>query len=120
MHSAVELGVSVRFVARVDHRAGPRGGRRDGVPHLVRALRETVGGGPVLGTADVSGPRDDLARDEVGQRGRDPGAVVGAPAHEVVLMAPERVARGVEVVLEQVDASAHALGGQARVGLSGH
>ena len=35
-------------------------------------------------------------------------------------MAPKRVARGVKVVLEQVDASAHALGGQARVGLRGH
>ncbi len=53
VHAAVELGIAVGFVARVDHRARPRGGGRNGIPHLVGALGELVGDGAVVASTAI-------------------------------------------------------------------
>jgi hypothetical protein len=86
------------------------------LPDVLRSLGDAVGR-PTRGLGDLAGAHDDLAGDEerdqhVGQTGE-----LAGPADQVVLVAPVGVARGVGVVLEQVDLAGDALVVEALFGI---
>ena len=113
---AVALGVGVRLVAGVDDRPRAGGGAGDALPDVLGALAQAVDGA-AGGLQHLAGAADELAGDEEGQQDvRDPGELPG-PGDEVVLVAAVGVARGVGVVLEQVDVAADALVDQPPLGV---
>ena len=115
VEAAEPLGVGVRLVAGVDDRTRTRGRARHALPDVLGALAHAVHRAP-RGLQHLPRAGVDLAGDEerdehVGELGE-----VALALDEVVLVAAVRVARGVGVVLEQVDLAADALprGGAAR------
>ena len=104
---AEALGVGVRLVARVDDRTGPGGRARHAFPDVLGALAHAVHRA-ACGLQHLARTGVDLAGDEerdqhVGELGE-----VAVALDEVVLVTAVRVARGVGVVLEQVDLAADA------------
>ncbi len=98
----VPLGVGVRLVARVDDRPGRRGGAGDLLADVLGALREAVVE-PARRLQDLAGAGEDLpGHEERDQRLGEP-LERDVPRHEVVLVAPVRVARRIGVVLEEED-----------------
>jgi hypothetical protein len=116
VQAAVALGVGVRLVAGVDDRTRAGGGAGDALPDVLGALAQAVDGA-ARGLQHLARAADELAGDEEGQQDvRDPGELPG-PGDQVVLVAAVGVARGVGVVLEQVDVAADALVDQPPLGV---
>ena len=103
MHAPVQVRVSVRFVARVDHGARPGRGGAHSLPHVVGPRREAVVG--ALGRArDAARARHDLSRLTKNGNSTEAKALKSARLRtEIVLVAAVTVARRVGVVLVQVD-----------------
>ena len=115
MQPAEGVGVGVRFVARVDHRAGAGGGRGDGLVQEVRALGDLEA---VRGHAAGTGVQ--LAGDEERQQLVFDGLQRHEAADQVVFVAAEGVAGGVDVVFEHMDRGVRAVGfAQLALGLQG-
>src|SRR5271165_1079659 len=110
------LGVGVRLVPGVDDRAGPGGGRGHALPDVLGALADAVHRAPRR-LQHFARAADDLPGDQ--ERDQDVGqpAELAVPADQVVLVAAVGVARGVGVVLEQVDVPGDALLAQPPVGV---
>jgi hypothetical protein len=110
------LRIGVRLVPGVDDRPGPGGGRRHAFPDVLGALADAVHRA-ARGLQHLPGAADDLPRDQ--ERDQDVGqpAELAVPPDQVVLVAPVGVARGVGVVLEQVDVAGDALLAQPPVGV---
>ena len=104
---AEALGVGVRLVARVDDRTGPGGRARHAFPDVLGALAHAVHRA-ACGLQHLARTGVDLAGDE--ERDQHVGELreVAVALDEVVLVTAVRVARGVGVVLEQVDLAADA------------
>ena len=116
VQAAVALGVGVRLVAGVDDRPRPGGGAGDALPDVLGALAQAVDGA-ARGLQHLARAADELAGDEEGQQDvGDPGELP-CPRDQVVLVAAVGVARGVGVVLEQVDVAADALVDQPPLGV---
>ena len=112
---AVLLGVGVRFVAGVDDRSAPRGGRRHALPDVLGALGDRVGR-TAGGLQHLAGAGVDLAADEERDQHLGVVAEVVVTVGAVVLVAAVGVAGRVGVVLEQVDRAADRLLGEALLG----
>jgi len=67
----------------------------------------------------VAGADEDLPGHQVGYESAGVVPEVTTTAHEVVLVAPEAVALGITVVLQQVDPPGNTRCGQTRIGLLG-
>ena len=91
VHAPIEFRISVGFIAGVDHGSGPRGRRRDSLPHLVGALGELIANLPVFPAVQATGSRYDLPGHEEGDEPSNALAVVRAPVHHVVFVAAERM-----------------------------
>ena len=109
------FGVGVRFVARVDDRAGPRGRRRHAFPDVLGPLRDAVHRA-ARGLQHLARARVDLAGDE--ERDEHVGELreVALAFDEVVLVAAVGVAGAVGVVLEEEHLAADAFLAQALLG----
>ena len=112
----VALGVGVRLVAGVDDRAGPGGRRRHALPDVLGPLADAVDRAARC-LQDLAGAADQLSADQ--ERDQDVGqpAELAVPADEVVLVTAVGVARGVGVVLEQVDVAGDALLAEPALGV---
>ena len=98
------VGVGVRFVARVDHRTGTRGGRGDGFVQEVRTLGDLE-----AVRSHAAGAGEQLTGDEERQQLVLDGLQRHKTADQIVLVATESVTGGVNVVLEHVNHGALAV-----------
>ena len=115
MQPAEGVGVGVRFVARVDHRAGAGGGRGDGLVQEVRTLGDLE-----AIRCHAAGTGVQLAGDKERQQLVFDGLQRHKAADQVVFVAAEGVAGGVDVVFEHVDRGVFAVGfAQLALGLQG-
>ena len=105
MQPAEGVGVGVRFVARVDHRAGAGGGRGDGLVQEVRALGDLE-----AIRCHAAGTGVQLAGDKERQQLVFDGLQRHKTADQVVFVAAEGVAGGVDVVFEHMDRGVCAMG----------
>ena len=112
----VALGVGVRLVAGVDDRTAAGGGAGDALPDVLGPLGQAVDGA-ARGLQHLARPADELAGHEERQQDVGDAGELPRPGDEVVLVAAVGVARGVGVVLEQVDVAADALVDQPPLGV---
>ena len=83
---------------------------------MIGALTHAVAR-PARSVEDLSGSRDDLARNEKGDKSFGESEKIGGSVDEKVLVATVGIARRVGVVLEQIDVASDALLSESLLGI---
>ena len=83
---------------------------------MIGALAHAVAR-PARGAEDFPSSRDDLARNQEGDKSLSESKKIRGPVDEKVLVATVGIARGVGVVLEQIDVASDALFSKSLLGI---
>src|SRR2546425_5415908 len=112
MKAPISFGVGVGLIARVDDRARGRGGARDLLADVLRALRQAVVEA-ARGLQHLARAREYLTRDEERDESFRKPLERYVSAHQVILVTTVRVTCRVCIVLEEQDVARDAIFAQA-------